>query len=145
YRAWIRFSNAFHIEHDLKFGTRGMAIKLLDVSGETPWSDEPRTQDFLLATHDAFFLPDEKGYDEFAKAAGETPPAVFAFFRRRRLWNAYFQMLRSSIVLAISPLAIWFFSQSPYQFGPHVAKMQARPSVTPALGNQLPAAWCIWC
>src|SRR5689334_23721772 len=31
YRAWVRFSNGFGIQHDLEFDTRGMAIKLLGV------------------------------------------------------------------------------------------------------------------
>src|SRR5688500_5398122 len=29
YRAWVRFSNAFGIDHDLKWENRGMGIKVL--------------------------------------------------------------------------------------------------------------------
>jgi hypothetical protein len=146
YRAWVRFSNAFGVDHDLKFDTRGMGIKLLGVSGDKPWSDEPSTQDFLLATHDAFFMPDEKDYNEFARAAGADPPNVVKFFlERRRLWHAFAQLLRSGFVLARNPLSIRFFSQTPYRLGPHVVKVQARPCITQALGDQLPAAWWFRC
>jgi hypothetical protein len=146
YWAWIRFSNAFRIQHDLEFETRGMGIKLLDVPGEKLSGDELSTQDFLLATWDAFFLPNETDYAEFAKAVGEDPPKAVRFFRERRLWRAYYQMLRSALVLARNPLAIQYFSQTPYKLGPTtVVKLQARPCLTPALVGSLPAAWVFWC
>jgi hypothetical protein len=36
YKAWVRFSNAFSIQHDLEIETRGMAVKLLGVTDGTP-------------------------------------------------------------------------------------------------------------
>ena len=47
YCAWVRFSNAFRIQHDLELETRGMAIKLLGVPGKKLLPDEEFTQDFL--------------------------------------------------------------------------------------------------
>ena len=146
YRAWIRFSNAFRIQHDLKFDTRGMGIKLLGVLGDKPWSDETHTQDFLLATHDAFFLPDEKEYVEFAQAVGEDPPKVLGFFSKPHRWRWAIQMFRSFVVLARNPLAIPYFSQTPYRLGPNlVVKLHARPCLTQELGDSLPARWSFWC
>jgi hypothetical protein len=144
YRAWIRFSNAFRIQHDLEFETRGMAIKLLEVPGRKLSDDEAGTQDFLLATHDAFFLPNGKDYDKFAEAVGEDPPDPARFYRERGLNRARAAMFKSALVLARNPLAIPYFSQTPYQLGPHVVKLQAKPIVTAELSASLPAAWWFW-
>jgi hypothetical protein len=141
FKAWIRFSNAFRIRHDLEFQTRGMAIKLLEVEGPKLSEDEQRTQDFLLATHDAFFLPDGQHYGEFAQAVGADPPNPFGFFKRHHLWRAFYQMMRSSLVLARNPLAVPYFSQTPYRLGDHVVKLQARPVLAGALEDSLPARW----
>jgi Dyp-type peroxidase family len=145
YKAWIRFSNAFRIQHDLEFETRGMGIKLLDVPGPKLSDDEAGTQDFLLATHDAFFLPDGTDYDKFAEAVGADPPNPFPFFKQRGLWLAFYRLLRGSLVLARNPLDIQYYSQTPYQLGPHEVKLQARPRRTKKLRDSLPAAWWFWC
>jgi hypothetical protein len=145
YPAWIRFSNAFGIEHDLEWATRGMGIKLLGVAGHKLAPDEQHTQDFLLATHDAFFLPNELDYHEFVKAAGADPSAVISFFTKRGMWRPLLQLLRSSLVIARNPLAIPYFSQTPYRLGStHVVKLQAKPQMTPALAASLPSLWWFW-
>jgi hypothetical protein len=154
--AWVRFSNAFGIQHDIEFETRGMAIKVLGVPGQKLESDvdgvppEKRevegegSQDFLMATHDAFFLPDVDEYAEFAEAVAEGPAQITLFFLRRpRLWRGWRASLRSTFVLARSPLAICYFSQTPYRLGAekppsHAVKFQARPILTRSLVDSLP-------
>jgi hypothetical protein len=146
FRAWVRFSNAFRIQHDLEFETRGMGIKLLDVPGDKLSPDEKETQDFLLATHDAFFLPTADGYVELIRAISADPPAPWGFFKKRHLTRAGIQMLRSAVVLVRSPLAIPYFSQTPFRLGPDMqVKLQARPRFTPALRAALPAKWVFAC
>jgi hypothetical protein len=146
YRAWVRFSNAFRIQHDLEFETRGMAIKLLGVPGKKLSKDESQTQDFLLATHDAFFLPAADGYVELIRAISEDPPAPWRFFWKRRLLRAGWQMVRSAVVLVRSPLAIHYFSQTPYRLGPQTqVKLHARPHMTAELRAALPATWVFAC
>jgi hypothetical protein len=146
FKAWIRFSNAFGIQHDLQFQPRGMAIKLIGVEGDKLSDDEKGTQDFLLVTHDAFFLAAGDGYVELARALAADPPQVMRFFTQRKLWRGLLQMLRSSIVLARSPLAVRYFSQTPYRLGEQAeVKLQARPVVTDELARALPAAWWFSC
>jgi Dyp-type peroxidase family len=145
YRTWIRFSNAVGIEHDLEAETRGMGIKLLDVPGDKLAPDEETTQDFLLATSDAFFLPNGKDYDVFAKAVGDGGAQVLKFFWKRRLCRGFRQLFRSMFALTANPLAVPYFSQTPYKLGGHDVKLQARPRLTPELRATLPAAWLFAC
>jgi Dyp-type peroxidase family len=146
YLAWVRFSNAFKIQHDLEFETRGMAIKLLDVEGPgralgTLEGDaDRRTQDFLFATYPAFFLPDMTvDYRAFAEATARGQLAVLTFFLRRWLIRGGWAALRSALVLARNPLAITYFSQTPYRFGDGgaVVKLRARPWMTPELRTSI--------
>jgi hypothetical protein len=145
YCAWVRFSNAFRIQHDLEAETRGMGVKLLRVTGD-PLDDAEvdaqrlHTQDFLLATHDAFFLPDSRDYADFTKATAD-PPKVLWFYLRRlpRLWRGWIALIRGAAVLTRSPLAIPYYSQTPYWLGrENIVKLQARPVMTPELKRSLP-------
>ena len=147
YKALVRFSNAFQIQHDIEFGTRGMAVKLLGVEGERLSRDETDTQDFLCATWPAFFLPDGTEYAEFATASAADPPTVFNFFRDRGMGRAAYQLFRSSVVMTRSPLGISYFSQTPYKLGLNnqVVKYQLKPRMTPQLTGSLPAAWVFRC
>ena len=136
--AWVRFSNAFGFQHDLEWETRGMAMKVLDVDPR----DRTRHQDFLLATFDAFFLPDPAHYAEFFRAARTGPASVGAFFFRRRFRGAW-ALARSMFTTAMNPLAITYSSQTPYHLGPsRYVKVRARPVPSPAMEEALPnAAW----
>lgn len=150
YRAWVRFSNAFGIQHDLHLESRGMAIKLLDVVPDGEWLRPPvedpppfwetGTQDFVMATHDVFVLPDTKRYDyrEFASAARVGFPALVRVFWRRRLIRGFIALVRGALVLPRNPLALRYFSQTPYRLGPCIVKLHARPRMTAALATSLP-------
>jgi hypothetical protein len=141
FRAWIRFSNCFRIQPDIKSDTRGMAVKLLDVKGDTFVPSESGTQDFLGATGDAFFVPDAIRYVGFPQAAVAGLFATMMFFVQRRLWQGLAATRRSFGVLAMNPLAIDYFSQTPYRLGEsHSVKFQIRPLLTRSLGESLPWA-----
>lgn len=66
YPAWIRFSNGDGdaTRADIKGDVRGMAIKLLDVTGKKLLQDEDQasTQDFILINHPVFFANEPKRY-----------------------------------------------------------------------------------
>jgi len=144
YRAWVRFSNAFGNQHDLMHEPRGLAIKVLDVDGPRidpldPEDRENSTQDFLMVTHDAFFLRDPNDYVDFLPAVEHSLKIVRFFLSKfRRRWRGGVALLRSRGVLAPSPLAIEYFSQTPYHLGPFTVKLQARPILTTALRRSLP-------
>lgn len=144
YLAWVRFSNAFECGHDMAATPRGAAIKLLDVEGEPlrpPVDQEARTQDFLLATHDAFFLPDPQEYVPFVSALQTGGLRVLWFFLSKpRLWRGAVALFRSRGVLTRNPLAIPYFSQTPYALGRLIVKLRLEPRMTPQLRASLPNA-----
>jgi hypothetical protein len=137
YEAWIRFSNAFKIRHDLVRDARGMAIKLMGVPDATDADGSAGgSQDFLLVTHHSFFARDAADFVDFpaAVAGARTTmalfPRVFGFFfgfRPFRFKWSEFWALQRSLNWATSPLVRKYFSQTPYQFGRTPAKFKARP------------------
>jgi hypothetical protein len=142
YQAWIRFSNAFRVRHDMERDARGIAIKLLGISPDEPQA----TQDFLMVTHSAFFAANAADFLEFPAAVGSTGPksaaalrAIRFFFRLRPpfrfRWRA-FRAFGKTRIRASSPLAIRYFSQTPYRCGPHEVKFSVRPSVAPSAAQR---------
>lgn len=69
YQAWIRFSNASNdaSNTDIKKDARGIAIKILGVSGQKILESEKQatTQDFIMINHPVFFANDAKRYLSF--------------------------------------------------------------------------------
>jgi hypothetical protein len=147
YLAWVRFSNAFGIQHDMKFESRGMAIKVLGVEGERllpgvePFTLETDTQDFVMAVHDAFVLPNTTQFDytEFAKAARAGFLPILRLFLKKKLYRGLIALIRGGLATARNPLAIRYFSQTAYMFGQcDKVKISARPVFTRELRRSLP-------
>lgn len=119
----IRFSNGHpDVEHDLALDVRGMAIKLPAVVGA--FLPEPG-QDFLLATAEAFFGSNVVDYVGFVPASLSLRKTFWYFLSGLRLRGGL-QLLRA-LKIPSSPLAIEYFSQTPYRLGPHCVKYSARP------------------
>jgi len=148
YRAWVRFSNAFQIQHDLEWETRGIAVKLLGLKvGDLLEPDSVSgTHDFLCATHNAFFLADRDVacYKDFAVAAATSPFQVFLFFLGHHMFRGLWALLRGSGWFGrpvLNPLALTYYSQTPYKFGDHeVVKLRLQPTtegVSPRVHRQL--------
>jgi hypothetical protein len=122
YDAYIRFSNGRPSPTPLPDAVpdvRGMAIKLFGVAGVKESADEKYTHDFLLASHPVFFVPDVFAYVDFL----ELPTLA----DKMRL----FPELGRSFRCFENPLAIRYFSQTPYSLGPHIVKYVVQP-LTPA-------------
>jgi catalase len=140
YQAWIRFSNAFRVRHDMERDARGFALKLLGIDGAAA------TQDFLMVTHAAFFAATATDFLEFPAAVGSTGPkaagalrAIRFFFRLHppfRFRLRAFRAFGKTRIRAMSPLAIRYFSQTPYRLGPHEVKFSVRPSVSPSAADR---------
>lgn len=134
YPAWIRFSNgSSKIQPDKTGDARGMAIKLMGVPGEKLLEGERTagTQDFLLITHDAFFVKDGKDYAEFFRRLERgSNPAWFFFGRLPWRWKEFRAASRlvSRGKAMTDPLRGPYFSATPYLFGERgVVKYAARP------------------
>jgi hypothetical protein len=123
FQAVIRFSNGHPtVSHDLDGDVRGMAIKLLGVDGSL--IGEPDL-DFLVATGEAFFGKDAVDFEDFPAASETSLKTMWYFIRGLRLRGAW-QLVKGRKRPA-SPLALQYFSQTPYRLGPHCVKYSARP------------------
>lgn len=131
YQAIVRFSNANATpQPDSRPDARGMAIKLQDVPGDRfTLAGEPddRTQDFLMANHPVFIFPDAESYVRlFRRRRQGGLPLAFLTQILARPWRAWVggKILRKPIA---SPLAMSYFSMSPYRLGPRAIKFSAQP------------------
>jgi hypothetical protein len=137
YKSWIRFSNgAGRAAKDSAGDARGMAIKLLGVTGPKLEDDERATQDFLLINSPVFFVRNAADYVKFSKVNAAKRPFSF-FFNGFNPFRWRFHELR--VVLGIlrrktaDPLAIRYFSLTPYLMGDSgPAKFSARPCINVA-------------
>jgi hypothetical protein len=143
--AWIRFSNGRERD-DRNRDVRGMAIKLLNVPGETvaPDADNASSQDFVLADHPVFFARDARHFLQFlglkgkhgaemktAVDAGASPAEQAALTKQQQLEVlAAFPVAGEFFKTARSPLTLTYFSQTPYRFGERSVKYFVRPERT---------------
>jgi catalase len=128
------------VRHDMERDARGFALKLLGVDGAEA------TQDFLMVTHAAFFAANATDFLEFPAAVGSTGPktagalrAIRFFFRLRppfRFRLRAFRAFGKTRIRAMSPLAIRYFSQTPYRFGTHEVKFSVRPTISPSTAER---------
>lgn len=147
YDALIRFSNAsVRVEHDLKdgkHGSRGMAIKVLDVGGPVLQEDGgARNQDFLMINQPAFAFANTEDYLRLTKiirAHDDDPSLFFAPLKvaipgitdeqKRRILNTFKIVQQIQSMPVANPLEVRYFSAAPFLFGPdRVMKFSATPS-----------------
>jgi len=142
YPCWVRFSNALKVRHDLAPDARGMAVKLMGVEGS-----KSRTQDWLMVSHHAFFARDATEFVDFPAVVSDVKFKMRAWLRiawfflnPRRGWPrlgglvALFRSLKPTW----NPVAMHYFSQTPYRLGPaQVMKYSVRPSEARPLGRRV--------
>ena len=146
YRALIRFSNASsRVAHDLKDGengSRGMAIKVLDVEGRVLQDDRGKhNQDFLMINTPAFAFANVEDYlrlNQILLDNNDEPASFFAPLQveipgftpediQRIL--ASFQIIgQIKKIPTANPLEIQYFSAAPFLYGLNrVMKYSAKP------------------
>jgi len=132
YPAWIRFSNASgDVQADTEKDVRGMAIKLMGVSGEKLLEDEKdaQTQDFILISNPV--LPVGTAADFHKLVDASINGHMIRFF-----FNPFDAHLRELILFAkaakqhTNPLDIRYWSTTPYLFGTRAVKYSVRPTST---------------
>lgn len=119
--AIARFSNSQGtVEPDGEGTVRGLAIKLLSVTGERAIPNDPdRTQDFLLVDHPVFLFPNPTAY--FAIMRRKNVPLIGKLFAAAHLVTferdelAILNAMKSKHVA--SPLEITYWSGSPFWLG----------------------------
>ncbi len=133
WQATMRLSNGnAYPQFDSIRDARGMAIKLLDVSGKQLLGDRQglHEQDFVMFSHPNFFVSDVAEYRQNVAAQADGKK-VMAFFPGwdPRTW----QVRHLFIALATlspppeSPTRTTYFSVSPYKFGEANAKFRVMP------------------
>jgi hypothetical protein len=137
YNAWIRFSNATPVlgpDIDKVTGpaSRGMAIKLMGVEGDTLLGDpSAKTQDFLLINLPGFAFPNVSEYLEVTKVQLAHNDDITTFFAPPlspdRLKTVAVVHRLSQTKLG-NPLDSPYFSAAPFLFG---ADRVAKFGVTP--------------
>lgn len=142
YPAWIRFSNATpFLAPDLGKGgpdSRGMAIKLIGVEGET-LLNEPgaKTQDFLLINLPAFAFPNVSEYLEVTKIQLANNDDIRPFFANmtpeKQKTAAVVTKIKQTNVG--NPLESPYFSAAPFLYG---SDRVAKFSVTPRSAEKTP-------
>lgn len=133
--AWIRFSNAaVLVEPDLKNGqngSRGMAIKVLDVGGDFLFDDAgQQNQDFLMINTPAFAFANVQDYLRLTQVLlqnNDNPAAFFAPLKvevagvnaeqKRRIARSAAVLTEIQSKSVANPLQVPYFSASPYLFG----------------------------
>ncbi|NUF17242.1 catalase family protein [Acinetobacter lactucae] len=121
YQAWIRFSNASNdaTSADIDKDARGIAIKLLGVSGQKILESEKQatTQDFIMINHPVFFANDAKRYLSFMNDVNSRNmirklhiPVALGFKGTMNALGA-----RNSQIA--NPLYARYWSMVPYQLG----------------------------
>jgi len=123
YPVWVRWSNgAQTVQPDKKPDVRGMAVKVMNVPGDTLLSDEPHTQDWLDSNGKGFFVGGAEDYVGFTKALSHTNPVLQAaallwFFIVEGRWQEFGNLNASRNRKVASYLAEPFWSQVPYHLG----------------------------
>ena len=120
--AFVRFSNAGTHPHDGDRDAHGMAIKVLGIAGDHLESDDPSAesvQDFLLTDFPAFIASTPEDFLDFmvarkalVDAAGKPEFKAMLDDFNRRFPNV--ERARNNIG---NPLAVRYFSQTPYALG----------------------------
>ena len=125
FKAFLRFSNGRNFD-DRVSDVHAIAIKVL-IPGD---AQAPVQQDFILADHPVFFAEDVQRTLEFliASVTGTTPDQLAK--------TSYPKLIGFTNVPQISPLAMTYWSQTPYRLGTVAVKYVAFPSA----GQDLPKA-----
>ncbi|MFC4721522.1 SRPBCC family protein [Geojedonia litorea] len=120
YHCWVRFSNSqTNPQPDKKKDIRGIAIKLMNVSGEKILNDKKneQTHDFLLMSSETFFSKNIKEFRQTLKSSTAKNKAQLLFyFLNPKHWGV-FKRLLGSLVKCDNPLNIPYWSTQPYRFG----------------------------
>ncbi|TDI95184.1 MAG: catalase [Caldithrix sp.] len=128
YKTWIRFSNQnSDPQVDNVKDIRGMAMKLMGVSGEKLLEEEKHatTHDFILISTPMFVTKNVEQFEKLIAALVSSKLRVLLFFlfHPRALLNLF----RSNKNYP-NPLAARYWSTTPYRFGDKVVKYSAKPN-----------------
>lgn len=140
YATVVRFSNSANQPlADAVPDGRGMAIKVLGVSGEMIQFDEERgpTQDFVMINHPVFFARNVKDYLRVEQVLAKSDDNLVATVQGAITggnWNPLHWHWREMLTVAqiaghlpTHPASNTYFSIAPFRHGKYVAKYRMKP------------------
>jgi hypothetical protein len=133
--ALVRFSNGdFHVNQDKNPEPRGIAIKLIGVTGRKllPGQEDAVTQDFLATSHSVTStVRDVRQFIAFIKAARNRLTLPFNLAREVGLGEAVriLKALRRTVLKSkvLSMATEQYSGTAPIKFGPYAVKFTVRP------------------
>jgi catalase len=141
YPAVVRFSNAASQEQpDAIPDGRGLALKVLGVTGEVILRDEQRgpAQDFVMINHPVFFARNVKDFlrlEQVLVEANDNPVATLQGALTggdpnplNWHWSEMLSVARIAGQLPAHPASNTYFSMAPIRLGSYVAKYRVKPA-----------------
>jgi hypothetical protein len=131
YQSIVRYSNGSGRSQDDNVGDgRGMAIKLLNIEPQTLLPSTPSSHDLVMINHPVFFIRNVADYVEFSESIAGGNPLPFFFpginpFRWRMHELKITKAIQGKDVN--NPLAVRYWSMTPYRWGNKPAKFSAIP------------------
>lgn len=120
FNCYIRFSNSQTVpQPDKKKDIRGIAIKLLGVSGEKVLNNkrDSTVQDFLLMSSETFFSKNISEFRQTLKSStAKSKAKLLLYFLNPKHWSL-FKRLMKTMVKCNNPLNIPYWSTQAYRFG----------------------------
>lgn len=118
FQTWLRFSNGqTRINKDQSPDTRGLAMKLMGVSGEKllEYNEKDNTHDIILASGPTFFSKDIYDFQGLLRATIRGKVSIILYLITH--WPLAYRVFFKVFNRCKHPLAIDYFSTSPYRFG----------------------------
>jgi hypothetical protein len=138
YKSWIRFSNASgQVKSDKEKDFRGLAIKLLGVTGDRFNDNEQQTQDFLLMSHPTMPLGTVKLFRDAVYYSIKWNPLILVMKLLFTGNAAILKTLKRGKKNDASLFDLNYWSTTPYAFGDSKVKYKIVP--TNDQKSQLPA------
>ena len=136
YPAWIRYSNGSPKKQADRIGDgRGMAIKVMGVSGPKLVAGERFTQDFVMINNPVFFSANARDYVDLTRSTIDGTEA--SFFKTHPRDAAIVATIASHVTRDM--FAETYSSMSPYAFGRRYMKFRALPAACTGTRPTLPA------
>lgn len=127
YKAWIRFSNLSGGNPDITKDSRGMAIKIMGVTGKKilPEQQNETTQDFVFMSTQYFVTKDVKGFADLLNAINAGKLKTILHFLSHPRLTLLFLKIRIQVP---SLFSIPWGSTTPYLLGSQAVKYAVQSS-----------------